>query len=115
MTHPRSIRLAILRRERPDIAQVSDWLDDERGYAEAKWPTGTVDNSITPDRYKEWVEQYMSRALVLGLDTSLGRQALAKSLRTLLAWVESTVRTFGSLPPGGLPSGELVNHPESTP
>lgn len=106
MTHPRSIRLALLRKERPDIAGVQDWLDDERAYAEGKWPTGQVDDSISPERYKEWVEQYMSRALVLGLDNPLGRQALAKSLRTLLAWTESTVRTRGPLPPGGLPSGE---------
>lgn len=106
--HPRSLRLALLRKERPDIAQVADWLEAEREYAEGKWTPETVDNSITPERYKEWVEQYMSRAIVLGLDNPLGRQALAKALRTLQGWVESTVRTQGPLPPGGLPSGEIV-------
>ena len=105
--HPRSLRLAMLRRERPEVAQVADWLEDERVYAEGKWPTGTVDDSISPERYVEWVEQYMSRALVLGLGNPLGRQALAKALRTLLAFVESTVRTRGPLPAGGLPSGEV--------
>lgn len=108
MSHPRSIRLALLRRERPDIAEVQDWLDDERTYAEGKWPTGQVDDSISPERYKEWVEQYMSRALVLGLNNPLGRQALAKALRTLMARTESTVRTQGRLPAGGLPSGQVA-------
>ncbi len=49
----------------------------------------------------------MSRAVVLGLDNPLGRQGLAKALRTLLAWTESTVRTCGPLPAGGRPSGEI--------
>jgi hypothetical protein len=93
---------------RPEIAHVQAWLNGERAYAEGKWPTGHVDETITPDRYKEWVEQYMHRALVLGLDNPLGRQAQAKALRTLLAYTESVVRRFGPLPAAGVPSGELV-------
>jgi hypothetical protein len=92
MTHPRSIRLAILRRCRPDIAHVQDWLDDEREYAENKWAPGEVDDSLSSERYAEFVEQYLSRALVLTLENPLGRQA----------------RTYGPLPPGGLPSGQLT-------
>ncbi len=112
MTHPRSIGLALLRKERPDVAHVQDWLDKERGYAEGKWPTGTVDDTITDLRYVEWVEQYLSRSLVLGLETPLGRQALGKALRTLLAFTESTVRTRGPLPMGGVASGEVILTPD---
>ena len=92
---------------RPEIDQVKDWLDAERAYAEAKWPTDHVDVEIDPERYKEWVDQYMHRALVLGVDSPLGRQALAKSLRTLTAFTESMVRRFGPLPAAGVPSGEV--------
>jgi hypothetical protein len=74
MTHPRSIRLAILRRCRPDIAHVQDWLDDEREYAENKWAPGEVDDSLSSERYAEFVEQYLSRALVLTLENPLGRR-----------------------------------------
>lgn len=105
---PRSLRLRMLRHERPDVAQVADWLEDERVYAEGKWPTGTVDDTISDEEYVKWVEQYMSRALVLGLANPLGRQALGKALRTLLAFTESAVRTRGVLPSGGLPSGSLA-------
>jgi hypothetical protein len=108
MTHPRSIRLAILRRCRPDIAHVQDWLDDEREYAENKWAPGEVDDSLSAERYAEFVEQYLSRALVLTLENPLGRQALGKALRTAMAMTESVVRTYGPLPPGGLPSGQLT-------
>jgi hypothetical protein len=97
---------------RPDISEVERWLDEERGYAEGKWAPGEVDDTITPERYAEWVNQYMSRALVLAQDgwNPLARQALAKSLRTMLAFNESMVRRFGPLPRGGVPSGEIKFH-----
>lgn len=87
---------------------VQAWLDGERGYAERKWTPGMTDE-IPPDDYKRWVGQYMHRATVLGLDNPLGRQALAKALRTLLAFTESTVRQYGQLPPPGVPSGEVTD------
>lgn len=86
---------------------VGDWLAGERFYAESKWPPGHVDETITPEAYKAWVEQYMHRALILGLENPLGRQALAKACRTLIAFTESTVRRHGPIPPPGVPSGEL--------
>jgi hypothetical protein len=86
---------------------VREWLDGEREYAQTKWPTGHVDVEITPARYKEWCEQYLHRALLLGLENPLGRQALAKALRTALAFTESVVRRYGDIPAPGVPSGEV--------
>jgi hypothetical protein len=93
--------------ERPEIAHVLAWLEGERAYAEGKWKPGHVDVEITPARYKQWVEQYLHRALLLGLENPLGRQALAKALRTALAFTESVVRRYGDIPAPGVPSGEV--------
>lgn len=93
-------------RMRQDIEEVSNWLDNERAYAEGKWPLEIVDE-MDQDSYTVWVNQYLHRAKVLGWDTPNGRQALCKALRTLLAMTESNVRRFGALPPGGVPSGQI--------
>ncbi len=50
--HPSSLRLRMLRRARPEVAHVADWLEAEREYAESKWPPGHVDDSISPARYQ---------------------------------------------------------------
>lgn len=58
---------------RSEIAHVQDWLDGERLYAESKWAPGFVDENIDPARYREWVEQHLHRAIVLGVENPLGR------------------------------------------
>ncbi len=63
-----------------------------------------------------WWQQltnYFGRAGTLGLDTLGGRQALAKFTATAVAMLESTVRSYGSLPEPGRTSGDIVDwHPE---
>ena len=86
---------------------VAHWLDAERAYAEAKWPTQVTDQ-LAPEEYEPWVCQYIHRAVILGVGNPLGRQAMAKALRTLLALTESVVRKHGELPMAGVPSGEIV-------
>lgn len=99
---------------------VAAWLEAEYEYATGKWPETTTDlilvghhdepdlNGVGPgSEYRRWVLQYMHRAHVLGLDNPLGRQALAKALRTLMACTETTVRLYGPIPPAGVSSGNL--------
>lgn len=94
-------------RERAGVhGDVLRWLEDERAYAEAKWPPEAHDD-LPPEETRAWVEQYLHRAMVLGVDVPLGRQALAKALRTLQAFTESVVRRYGPLPPAGVPSGDV--------
>jgi hypothetical protein len=101
---------------RPDIIEVAAWLEGERAYAEGKWAPGYVDDSITAEEYEGWVMQYLHRAIVLGVENPLGKQALAKALRTCLAFTESVVRRFGPLPDPGVPSGEICTfHRASAP
>ena len=85
---------------------VAHWLQAEREYAESKWPPDAVDD-IPSEEYEQWVNQYLHRAIVLGVRNPLGRQALAKALRTLQALTESVVRQHGELPMAGLPSGDI--------
>lgn len=95
-------------------AHVENWLKTERPYAEGKWPTEETDK-LSPEEYETWVSQYIHRAVVLGVENPLGRQALGKALRTLQAIVESVVRQHGELPMGGYPSGEVVWAPRRVP
>ena len=76
-----------------------------------KWPDHTEDE-IDIDEYVGWVGSYMHRAVVLGLDTPSGRQALAKALKTLQGFTESAVRRYGPLPDPGVPSGEITVYHE---
>lgn len=51
--------------------------------------------------------QYVDRARIFGLDTFQGRQALAKSIMTMIGCIESVIRVYGPLPAPGVPSGEI--------
>lgn len=86
---------------------VAHWLEAERDYAEHKWTPQQTDE-LTADQYEQWVGNYLHRAIVLGVENPLGRQALAKALRTLQAITESVVRKHGELPMAGVPSGEII-------
>jgi hypothetical protein len=90
---------------RPDVVHVRRWIAGERVYAEEKW-TPTKVEDIGPEQ-ADWVAMYIHRAHVLGLDTPLGRQNLAKALMTLTSFVEAAVRLHGPLPHPGVPSGEV--------
>ncbi len=59
-----------------------------------------------------WWQQltnYYGRARVLGLDTPVGRQAIAKFVATSVALLESTVRCYGALPAPGRASGDIAD------
>lgn len=101
-------------------AHVVEWLETEYQYAIHKWPPNSTDlilvghldapelDGVGPQsEYRKWVNQYLHRAHILGLDNPLGRQALAKGLRTLMACTETAVRLYGQLPPAGVSSGHL--------
>jgi hypothetical protein len=94
---------------------INRWIRFEQGYLDAK-------NGVTQRRKQDdvaiasgdllnsnyWtdIQMYVSRAQALGIDSQLGRQALAKGLMVYRAMVEASVEIWGALPPAGLPSGE---------
>lgn len=91
------------------MSSITEWLETERAYAEAKWPpshTQLVLIQEGKEGVEKWVGQYIHRAFLLGLDTPLGRQALAKATRTLLAFTEAMAVVYGDPPSPGVPSGE---------
>jgi hypothetical protein len=94
------------------IDHVQAWLDAERAYGETKFPLTQNDEMLRRSglgRDGEWmgfILNYLLRASVLGPDNPLGRQALAKALRTTLALTETVVRLHGPLPDPGVPSGD---------
>lgn len=99
-------------RERLHVRQ---WVRREREYADAKFDDQRIGHDEEMRQYgiEEdgfWIRQilqYFDRAQVLGLDNPLGRQAMGKAYMTLGGFLESMVRVYGLLPPGGVPSGEL--------
>lgn len=106
---------------------VLDWLKDEAQYQANKFGDGNfAENDIkrtpqfgyqrknfdTPYEDTYWynqLNQYLHRAYVLGVDTPVGRQALAKFAATALGLVESAVRVYGELPEPGVTSGENLD------
>ena len=101
---------------RPTIAgsagsQTFDWLVGERQYQVTKFGTAADDAHTAEglDGDSWWWHQlttYFHRSRVLGLETPLGRQALAKFVATGCGLLESVVRMHGPLPAPGVPSGE---------
>lgn len=97
--------------------QVLDWLRKERKYADDKYPVSTVeqDNGVLTDRNIDFVNQYLKRAQILGLDTLSGRQNLAKAMSTLFDYCQGAVYCHGDLPLPGVPSGEIVEWDDAVP
>lgn len=90
---------------------VLDWLRKERrDYAEVKYPISTVeeDEGVLTQRTLDFVGQYLKRAEILGLNTTLGRQQLAKAMSTLFGYCEGAVLCHGPLPAPGVSSGEII-------
>lgn len=84
---------------------VRHWLKQERPYAESKWPTEErVLSGDTAMPWDEWVDQYVTRAVTLGLDTERGRVALGKAVMTATRVLEQAVVEYGPMPRGGVPS-----------
>ena len=87
--------------------QVRAWMNQERPYADSKWPKEQevdVLNGATAMPWADWVAQYLGRATTLGLDTERGRVALAKAIMTATRVLEESIVQHGPLPKGGTPS-----------
>ena len=85
--------------------RIRTWMNQERPYADAKWPDEhAVLMGDTAIKWDEWVEQYVHRAMTLGLDTQRGRVALAKGIMTATRVLEQAIVEYGGLPQGGVPS-----------
>jgi hypothetical protein len=93
------------------------WLVEEVRAQPVKF-TSADDDAHTRDGLGDdswWWQQltnYYGRARVLGLETPLGRQALAKFVATAVALLDSVIRCHGPLPTPGHPSGEIEWPPE---
>lgn len=96
------------------FADVLAWLISERSYTITKFGTDADRRHTT-----EWMEKsgdgwwdqqldnYLHRAFVLGLDTLVGRQALAKFVSTAAGMLAAAVQVYGPIPEAGVPSGEI--------
>lgn len=50
---------------------------------------------------------YYGRALIFNVTTELGRQAVGKTIATLMHLLETAVEEHGPMPLPGVPSGEI--------
>jgi hypothetical protein len=93
------------------LSEVFSWLRGERAL-QIRHFGAERDDQHTREGLGEgswWVSQldrYFGRARELGLETSGGRQALAKFVATAIALLESAVRLYGPLPSPGVPLGQ---------
>jgi hypothetical protein len=89
------------------------WIRDEHDYQTNKTSAET-DDARTRDNssaylWREKIDMYLNRAAVLGIDTDVGRQAVAKAAATAVGYLESVVRVHGSVPEPGVPSGDHIH------
>lgn len=89
------------------------WLAAERAYQVEKYGLGADDThaaeGFEPGAW--WHDSLLDRvkrAAVLGADSDMGRQALAKVASTAAGMLEAFMRVNGSPPQAGVPSGEGV-------
>jgi hypothetical protein len=98
---------------------VLDWIAAERTahagmkYAEhqAQRQALIADLQENPHLDGEWevfIGNYLRRAQLLGLDSLPGRQAMGKTIVTLIDCLRTAVEIYGPMPQAGLPSGEIV-------
>ncbi len=88
---------------------VAEWLEAEWGYQMTKFTLDEID-ATTRAGEDDWswrLNQYLHRAQLLGLENSMGRQALAKYVATAVGMLDSVQRVHGPLPAPGVPSGEI--------
>lgn len=95
-------------------SEVFAWLRAERSYQVAKFGI-EADDAHTLQGIGEgswWSQQltnYYHRAGVVGFETPVGRQAIAKFVATGCGLLESVVRLHGHLPTAGVPSGQNLD------
>ena len=88
-----------------------EWVADGQRYSFGKWPAEKSDEITrgeTDRDWETWLNQYLHRAMLMGFDTDVGRQALAKYVTTAVAMLDSVQRVYGPLPAPGVPSGEIA-------
>lgn len=91
------------------------WLRGERDYTIKKFGT-----DLDRHHFQEWYEtemgagwwsdqldSYYHRAWVLGFNTPVGRQALAKFVSTAVGMLAAGIQEYGELPRPGVSSGEI--------
>lgn len=91
------------------------WLQAEQKlYAEGKWsePDAAVAHRAAllgdgPTTWDGWAGNYLRRAALFGIDTPMGRQALGKTIVTLIHFLETAIDEYGPMPAPGVPSGEI--------
>lgn len=96
-------------------AEVIYWLAQEkREYAEPKWSWPDAAKAHRdcvigegPTTWNDWAGNYIKRAVMFGLDSLQGRQALGKTIVTLIHVLETAVEEYGPMPAPGVPSGEI--------
>lgn len=96
-----------------------DWLRYERiNYADKKYAAdGDSRRKLVEDMKEhgisnesEWwvfITNYLKRSQLLGIETEQGRQALGKTIITLMHCLETAITVHGDMPKPGMPSGEI--------
>ena len=98
--------------------ELLEWIATERAfYADVKYAEdGTNREALIADlRYHphidgEWdvfIGNYMRRSQLFGVDSLPGRQALGKTIVTLMHCLETAIEVYGPMPAPGVPSGEF--------
>ncbi len=97
------------------MSVVTEWLDEEwNEYASVKWADPASAQAhrdcvllFGPTTWHDWAGNYIKRAVLFGLDTPQGRQALGKAIVTLMHVLETAVEEYGPMPRAGVPSGVI--------
>ncbi len=102
----------------PSRLALKQWLLQERSrYADVKYDSdgdnrqrlkeAMRDEGYAPT-WANFVDNYLKRVEVFGLDTPAGRQAMVKAIVTLMHCLETAIEVHGRMPKPGVPSGEIV-------
>lgn len=97
---------------------VRTWITAERAlYADVKYDEDQknhlrlrmfmAEEGLAPT-WLDFIGNYLKRAEMFGLDTPQGRQAMGKTIVTMLHCLETAVEIHGPMPEPGYPSGEIV-------
>jgi hypothetical protein len=97
-----------------------DWIATERAlYADVKYAADGPNRAALiadlrdhPHIDGEWdvfIGNYLRRAQLFGVDSLPGRQALGKTIVTLMHCLETAIEAHGPMPVPGVPSGEIVS------
>lgn len=58
-------------------------------------------------RWSDYITSYLRRVELFGVDSPQGRQAMGKTITTLMHCLETAILTYGPMPEPGQPSGEI--------